>query len=156
MKREISRVLRREVHDPRVGLVLVTGVEASADLSVASVFVRPSGAEKDWGAMMEGLEAAAPFVRRELAKDLKMRKVPELHFREDRTLESAMRIEKILDEVLPETPEEGAEGDSGSGAGEDPDGSAGKDSGGDADGGVDGGADGGADGGTGDRHSAQG
>lgn len=105
LKREISRILRREVHDPRVGLVLVTGVDASGDLSVADVYVRPTGAEKDWTDMMEGLEAAAAFVRRELAQDLELRTVPELRFREDHTLEKAMRIERILDEVLPEKSE---------------------------------------------------
>lgn len=105
LKREISRILRREVHDPRVGLVLVTGVDASGDLSVADVYVRPTGAEKDWVDMMEGLEAAAAFVRRELAQDLELRTVPELRFREDHTLEKAMRIERILDEVLPEKSE---------------------------------------------------
>ena len=102
LKREISRILRREVHDPRVGLVLVTDVDTSGDLSVASVYVRPAGQEKDWTAMMEGLEAAAPFVRRELAQDLEIRKVPELRFQEDHTLEKAMRIEEILDRVLPD------------------------------------------------------
>lgn len=108
LKREISRILRREVHDPRVGLVLVTGVDTSGDLSVASVYVRPTGEEKEWDAMMEGLEAAAPFVRRELAQDLDLHKVPELRFREDHTLEKAMRIERILDEVLPDESEEGS------------------------------------------------
>lgn len=109
LKREISRILRREVHDPRVGLVLVTGVEVSGDLSVASVYVRPTGEEKKWEAMMEGLEAAAPFVRRELAQDLELRKVPELRFREDHTLEKALRIEAILDEVLHGEEEDGSE-----------------------------------------------
>ena len=102
LKREISRILRREVHDPRVGLVVVTGVEATRDLSLARVYVRPTGEEQDWEAMMEGLEAAAPYVRRELGKDLRIRKIPELDFREDRTLEKAMRIERILEDVLPE------------------------------------------------------
>ena len=118
LKREISRILRREVHDPRVGLVLVTDVDTSGDLSVASVYVRPTGEEKDWKAMMKGLEAAAPFVRRELGQDLKLRKIPELHFHEDHTLEKAMRIEEILDEVLPEESEdhEGSGAQEGAGA----------------------------------------
>ena len=102
LKREISRILRREVHDPRIGIVVVTGVDASADLSVARVYVRPSGEEKDWESMMEGLEAAGAFVRRELGTDLRLRRIPELRFEADRTLEQAMRIERILDEVLPE------------------------------------------------------
>jgi len=111
LKREIARILRREVHDPRVGLVTVTGVEATPDLSVAKVYVRPaSGGDGDWTSMMEGLEAAQPFVRRELGKDLHLRRIPELRFEEDHTLEQAMRIERILDDVLPEE-EDGEEGD---------------------------------------------
>lgn len=117
LKREISRILRRDVHDPRVGIVVVTGVEVTGDLSLARVYVRPTGEEKDWSGMMEGLEAAAPYVRRELGKDLHLRKIPELDFREDRTLERAMRIERILDDVLPDDEERDEETE-----GEEPDG----------------------------------
>lgn len=106
LKREISRILRREVHDPRVGLVTVTGVDVSGDFSVAEVYVRPaSGEDAGWESMMEGLEAAASFVRRALGEDLHLRRIPELRFQEDHTLEEAMRIERILDEVLPEEEE---------------------------------------------------
>ncbi len=111
LKREISRIVRREVHDPRVGLVVVTGVDATADLSLARVHVRPSGEDPDWQEMMEGLEAAAPYIRRELGQDLHLHRIPELDFREDRTLEQAMRIEEILDEVLPEEEEDPGEAD---------------------------------------------
>lgn len=111
LKREISRILRRDVHDPRVGIVVVTGVEVTGDLSLARVYVRPTGEEKDWSSTMEGLEAAAPYVRRELGKDLHLRKIPELDFREDRTLERAMRIERILDDVLPDDEENEAGAD---------------------------------------------
>lgn len=121
LKREISRILRRDVHDPRVGIVVVTGVEVTGDLSLARVYVRPTGEEKDWSGMMEGLEAAAPYVRRELGKDLHLRKIPELDFREDRTLERAMRIERILDDVLPDDEERDEEGE-GASEGEEPDG----------------------------------
>lgn len=108
LKREISAVLRTGVRDPRVGTVVVTGVEAAPDLYSARVFVRPVGETEDRHQAMEGLEAAAPFVRRELSQRLSLRRVPELRFEEDRTLEQAMRIEKILDEV---EPEEGWEAD---------------------------------------------
>lgn len=115
LKREISRILRREVHDPRIGVVVVTGVEATGDLSLARVYVRPTGQEKDWEGMMEGLEAAAPYIRRELGQDLHLRRIPELEFREDHTLERAMRIEAILDEVIREDDEAGDPGASASG-----------------------------------------
>jgi ribosome-binding factor A len=104
-KREISEILHREVRDPRIGRPTVTAVEATPDLWMAKVFVRPEpGDEGDGGgpALLAGLEAAAPFVRRELGVRLTLRRVPELRFELDRTLDQALRIERILREVLPE------------------------------------------------------
>lgn len=102
LKREISRVVRREVDDPRIGPVTVTGVEVTTDLSHARAWVRTLGDESALAEALEGLRAAAPFIRRELGKALRLRRIPELHFREDRTLERARRIEDILDDVRPE------------------------------------------------------
>lgn len=112
LKREIARILRREVRDPRVGTPTVTGVEVTPDLWSAKVHVRLGGAEEDRREALQGLEAAAPFIRRELGKDLHVRRVPELDFQEDRTLESALRIEEILDDVRPESGWEDDEGTS--------------------------------------------
>lgn len=102
LKREISRILRTEVHDPRVGVPTVTGVEVTPDLYHAKVHVRLTGSEENRTEAREGLEAAAPYIRRELGQRLHIRRVPELDFREDRTLEKAMRIEEILDQVRPD------------------------------------------------------
>ena len=101
MKREISEILRRDVRDPRVGGVTVTRVDVSADLWFARVFVRVLGSDEDRLECMAGLEAAAPFVRRTLGSGLHIRRVPEVQFREDRSLDHAMRIEKILKDVAP-------------------------------------------------------
>jgi ribosome-binding factor A len=106
-KREITGILRTRVRDPRVGLPTVTRVDVTPDLWVARVSVHPDPAVEDADALMEGLEAASPFIRRELGKVMHIRRVPELRFEEDRTLEQALRIEKILSEVLP--PEEESE-----------------------------------------------
>jgi len=108
LKREISRVLRREVRDPRVGVVTVSAVDVVADLAVADVYIRMLGSDAERKEAMEGLEAAAPFVRRELAKSLPLRHIPELRFRTDRSLEHAQRIESILSEVLPDEEEDDA------------------------------------------------
>lgn len=102
LKREITRILRREVRDPRVGVVTVAAVDVVADLAVADVYVRMLGDDKDKAETMEGLEAAAPYVRRELAQALTLRHVPEIRFRVDRSLEHAQRIDALLAEVLPE------------------------------------------------------
>lgn len=113
-KREISNIVRTEVHDPRVGLPTITGAEVAPDLYHAKIHVRLMGSDEERREAMEGLEAAAPFIRRQLGQRLRVRRVPELEFEEDRTLEKAMRIEAILDQVRPEGGwEEGAEPEDG-------------------------------------------
>lgn len=102
LKREISKILRTEVRDPRVGVPTVTGVEVTPDLWMARVFVRLTGPEEERKEAMEGLEAASQYIRRLLGEELHIRRVPELEFQVDRSLEKARRIEEILDEVRPE------------------------------------------------------
>ncbi|MDX1648181.1 MAG: 30S ribosome-binding factor RbfA [Longimicrobiales bacterium] len=101
LKRELSELIRDEVRDPRVGIVTITGVDVAADLGSAKVFVRAVDDEA-LPEMLEGLDAAAPFLRTRLGRILHIRKVPELRFREDRSLEGARRIEEVLSRVLPE------------------------------------------------------
>ena len=107
LKREISHVLRTQVHDPRVSGVTVTSVEVSPDLTFARVWVQLSGDDEKRRIALEGLTAAAPFVRRQLGDLIRVRRIPELDFQQDLTLERALRIEALLREV---TPAEGAEG----------------------------------------------
>jgi ribosome-binding factor A len=105
LKRELSGLIRTQVRDPRVGLVTITGVEVAADLGSARVFVRGAGIQDDLASTLEGLSAAAPFLRAELGRILSIRKIPELRFQQDRSLEHAQRIERILSEVIvPEKP----------------------------------------------------
>ena len=101
-KREISDILTRKVRDPRIGRVLVTEVRVTPDLWVAKVFFRLLDAHRDRKEVTDGLEAAAPFVRKELGRILRIRRIPELRFQYDSTLDSASRIEEVLREVLPE------------------------------------------------------
>ena len=108
LKREISHVLRTQVHDPRVSGITVTSVEVSPDLTFARVWVQLSGDEEKRRIALEGLTAAAPFVRRPLGDLIRVRRIPELDFQQDLTLERALRIEALLREV---TPAEGAEGE---------------------------------------------
>ena len=103
-KREISAILSQKVRDPRIGQLLVTEVRVTTDLWLARVFVRPLGSDQEMPEILKGLEAAAPFVRRELSKVLHIRRIPELRFQHDATPDSAARIESVLREVLP--PEE--------------------------------------------------
>jgi ribosome-binding factor A len=100
LKRELSELIRTQVRDPRVGLVTITGVDVAADLGSAKVFVRRAGGEEDLESSLEGLTAAAPFLRSELGRSLSIRKIPELRFQRDRSLEHARRIDQILSEIV--------------------------------------------------------
>lgn len=107
LKRELSELIRKEVRDPRVGLVTITGVDTAADLGSAKVYVRVVGGADELRSTLQGLEAAAPFLRTTLGRELRVRRIPELRFREDRSYEHARRIEEVLADVLPEQGDEG-------------------------------------------------
>lgn len=109
-KREISHILAHKVRDPRVGQLLVTDVRVTPDLWLARVFVRNLDQELALEDTLAGLETAAPFIRRELGNVLRIRRIPELRFLHDTTMDAALRIEEVLREVLPE----GGDGDDGS------------------------------------------
>lgn len=112
LKRELSEMIRTQVRDPRVGVVTVTGVEVASDLGSARVFVRVIGNCAELVETLAGLEAAAPFLRGLLGRVLHVRRIPELRFREDRSMEHARRIEQVLSEVVvpeEETPPEDSE-----------------------------------------------
>jgi len=99
LKEEIAHLLEREVKDSRIGVVTVTDVEVSRDLKHAKVFVSAAGNDERKAEVIEGLSSAAGFVRSRLGRELRIRRVPELHFAIDRTQERAARIAELLSEV---------------------------------------------------------
>ncbi len=101
LRREIAEILRKKTRDPRIADVSVTGVKVTPDLWLARVYVRSLSGVERRDELLEGLRAAAPFIRRELGRILHVRRVPELRFLYDDGLEAALRIERILEEVLP-------------------------------------------------------
>ena len=113
LKREVVEILRREVRDPRVGPVTITEVETSPDLAVCRLYFHAMEEDAARRAeLMEGLRAAAPFVRGEVGRRLHIRRSPELVWVWDETFEYAQRIEKLLAQVRPaEKPDEEPGGD---------------------------------------------
>lgn len=89
-------LLRGEVRDPRVGLVTLTHVEVTNDLSHAKLLVAVTGDDEERRRAVEGLQSAARFLRSRAARVLTTRTVPELHFELDRGLEHAARINELL------------------------------------------------------------
>jgi ribosome-binding factor A len=96
MKEEISALLQRELKDPRIGFVTVTGVEVSKDLSQAKVYVSILGSEEEWKATLAALESAKGFIRHWLKQHLRLRVIPSLFFRPDRSMAHAAHIQGLL------------------------------------------------------------
>jgi len=111
LREEISSVIRREVDDPRIGFVTITDVEVTPDLSHANVWVSVIGAADEKRQTLRALSRAMPFVRQRLGK-LRLKRIPDLHVKEDETAARGTRLLKILDELeqgneglVPEIPE---------------------------------------------------
>jgi len=90
-------MLAGELKDPRLGgLATVSEVRLSPDMKQARVYVNVTGTEAEQSATLEGLHAAAGFIRHELTERLQLRRAPELHFVVDRSEEYGQRIDELI------------------------------------------------------------
>ena len=96
LQRQIALLVARELADPRVGEVTVSGVDLSPDMRHARVLVTPARGT-DGDASAEALNRAAGFLRSRLGRRVRMRRLPRLVFEHDRTLECALRIDALID-----------------------------------------------------------
>jgi len=101
LREEISLLVRDQVRDPRVSLATITAVQTSPELDHAKVYFTALGTDEERKELLAGLRSAAPYIRKALGQRLHMRRIPELHFEQDRVLEEAQRIERLLREALP-------------------------------------------------------
>jgi ribosome-binding factor A len=99
LRQVITEGLAREVRDPRIGFVTVTGVLVTPDLSHARIMVSVPGEDADRSRALEGLQSAAGFLRSRAARALSTRIVPELHFELDKGVAHAARINALLEEI---------------------------------------------------------
>lgn len=88
-----------ELKDPRVGFVTVTGVATSPDLRQATVYVSVLGTEKKREKTLAGLAAAHGVLQARLAKELRMKRTPQLTFEYDPTVERGVRMTQLIDEL---------------------------------------------------------
>jgi ribosome-binding factor A len=95
-----------ELKDPRIGFVTVTGVETSADLRHARVFVSVLGSEAKRRKTLAGLEAAHGVLQARLAKELRLKRTPQLAFEYDPTVERGVRMTQLIDELAPDAADE--------------------------------------------------
>jgi ribosome-binding factor A len=99
IKDEISRLLLREVRDPRVGFVTITGAAVSPDLKNVRVFVSILGEPEAREASIKALNSAAGFFRRTLFRNLRLRVAPAVRFQLDESLDQGERIERVLRQI---------------------------------------------------------
>jgi ribosome-binding factor A len=99
--REILAEAIQALKDPRVGFVTVTGVKVSPDLRVAWVYYTVLGEEKARAGTRAALRSAAPHLRRELGRQVRLKVTPELRFEEDEMLARGERIDSLLRQALP-------------------------------------------------------
>ena len=103
IRREISELIQRQVKDPRLdAFVAVTAVATSPDLKHAKVFVSCISGKQEEQKILSVLTAASGFLRKELARNLKLRRIPELSFHWDDSIEHGDRILRLLDQVSTE------------------------------------------------------
>ena len=103
IRQEISQLLQRQVKDPRLGnFIAVTEVSTSADLKQAKVFISYIGSEEEKQETLNVLASASGFFRRELARRLKLRYIPELSFHWDDSIERGDHLLQLIDGVSSE------------------------------------------------------
>ena len=96
---EVSKLLLRELRDPRIGFVTITGASVSPDLRNVRVYVSVLGKSSVRDESLQALNSAAGFVRRAIFKNLRLRYSPAVSFHLDESLDRGARIEEVLREI---------------------------------------------------------
>ncbi|MDN3554735.1 30S ribosome-binding factor RbfA [Halomonas maura] len=102
LQKELAVLIQREIKDPRLGMVTVSGVTVSRDLGYADVHVTLLG-EQDAERIKENLtvlKRAAGFLRSQIARRIKLRHVPELRFHFDESVVRGQRLSSLIDEAV--------------------------------------------------------
>ncbi|NNE06776.1 MAG: 30S ribosome-binding factor RbfA [Xanthomonadales bacterium] len=99
LRRELAQLIQSELKDPEVGLISVSDVEVSRDLSHAKVFVTVFN-EGDAEASIKALKRAAGFLRSRLGSELRMRSIPMLHFLHDDSVEKGQHMDELIERAI--------------------------------------------------------
>jgi len=102
IKEEISSLLIRDIKDPRIGMLTITDVEVSRDIRTAKVFYTVGGDLSARQQAQRGLESAVGFIRSSIAHNLTIKRVPELTFIYDNSLDYGQKIDLILEKLKEE------------------------------------------------------
>lgn len=100
IKEAVAEILQK-IKDPRIGFVTVTEVKVSPDLDLARIFISTLAEGEERDKVMEGLNSAAGFVRKELGREIQMKKTPRVAFIFDPGIERGSRIIQLLNSIKP-------------------------------------------------------
>lgn len=100
IQRELSEIIRVELKDPRVGMITITDVEMTPDNAHAKVFFTVLGQQPRIDEAAAGLQHAAGYLRSQLARRIKIRVVPQLHFEYDASVERGIRLSQLIDAAV--------------------------------------------------------
>jgi ribosome-binding factor A len=101
LREVIGATISTELSDPRIGFVTVTSVETSPDLRAAKVFVSVLGTDEEREATLDGLRSSHGVIQSKIAGETRMKRTPTLSFHYDPTVETGMRIAKLLEDEEP-------------------------------------------------------
>ena len=99
LKEELTDIIRKEMDDPRLGFWSITRVDVTPDLRSARAYISVLGSDEERAETVAAMRSAARFIRRHLKPRLHMRQIPELEFRDDRSIEHAAAISQTLHDL---------------------------------------------------------
>ena len=102
IREDLTELLAREVHDPGIGFLTITRVQVTSDLQSARVYYTTLGDAAARTQTSRALERATPFLRRQLGRRLRLKRIPEIQFHFDENVERLDRVERILQELKSE------------------------------------------------------
>ncbi len=100
IRREIAELIRAEVKDPRVGMVSITEVQVTPDYAHAKIFFSTLAGSEAVEGVLEGLQKASGFLRRELGRRIRIHTTPQLHFVFDQSLERGADLTKLIQQAV--------------------------------------------------------
>ncbi|GLZ88126.1 ribosome-binding factor A [Metapseudomonas resinovorans] len=105
MQRELALLIQREIKDPRLGLVTITGCDVARDLSHAKVFITVMGQDDNAEVIKQNIDIlndAAGFLRMQLGRAMKLRTVPQLHFNYDASIRRGVELSALIERAVAE------------------------------------------------------
>ena len=102
IRQVIGEMLLRELNDPRLISVTITGVEVTDDLKTATVFFSAMGSQVQEEASLHGLQRAAGYMKKKLGRELRLRYVPDLLFKVDHSFDYGSRIDRLIQNIKEE------------------------------------------------------